>query len=77
MSETPIIASIVSAVVVGGLVWYSYTNSFWSDGTPKVYRNEGEKNIIDWRNQSKNATVSNLSEWRKQGGKKKTRKHYK
>jgi hypothetical protein len=71
MNETPIIASIASAVVVGGLIWYSYTNSFWSDGTPIVYKDMAEANIVKWRDDTKRTFGI------KGGRRKKTRKHYK
>jgi hypothetical protein len=47
MSATPIIASVISAIVViGGLVWYSKERK-WSDGTRIVYKDEAEQNILD------------------------------
>ena len=82
MSSTPIIITSVAAFIllVGGTVLYNRENSYWSDGSRKIYRDIAEANILDWRKQSLNATASKLSEWRfRKGGKRKkyTRKHYK
>ena len=71
---------MVIAVVVfgfGGFLFNKRENLYWSDGTKKISSNEAESNILDWRRQTKNATVSNLSEWRYKKGGKATRKHYK
>jgi len=68
MDKSYIIAGSASAVVLGGLVFYMFKQRKWSDGTRIVYKDEAEKNILDWANQTRREF--------KKGGKR-TKKHYK
>jgi hypothetical protein len=71
MDATPTILTVSAVVlfVVGSFAFYKSENSVWSDGSKKVYRDEAESNILNWRTQTRNDF---------KGGKKKvTRKHYK
>ena len=79
MSSAPIIITSVAAFIllVGGTVLYNRENSYWSDGTRKTPRHDAEDHIFNWRQESNNTTESKLSEWRRKGGRRNTKKHNK
>jgi hypothetical protein len=38
---------------LGGVVLFQRENSYWSDGTRKISRDEAEESIIAWRAQTR------------------------
>jgi len=68
MDKTSIIATAISAIVLGGLIWYNSKERTWSDGTRVIYKDEAEENILNWANETRRKF--------KNGGKR-TKKHYK
>jgi len=55
MDNNPTIIMVAAGILflVGGVTLYNRENSYWSDGTVKINRKEGEQNILNWRTKTK------------------------
>jgi hypothetical protein len=48
---TPTIITIAAGILflIGSVTLYKRENSYWSNGTRKMNRKEGEQHILNWR----------------------------
>jgi hypothetical protein len=69
MEQNPTIIIITAGILflVGGVTLYNQENSYWSDGSKKIYKKEAEQSILNWRTQTKKEFGIN--------GGKRTKKH--